>query len=879
MLHLEKKTVIQPPHVNFVWFGTLNESSVEGPISLARAKNDAGQSYQITYWVEEERVLQAREMLSSHGNIQVKSVGTIIHAYCGNDLNKEKKITSLLARCRTEGIMMIAKEILVSIIQSQTDGYYFDTTISAAAITNLPMLTKPAIVRNLRLVKGDSKIDISDESCDLSQYQANRENIENDTASDMYTFFSAANASGEVSVDSKELFSQLAEDTIETWSAFFNKKMEYKLDDRYSFRNLCDFVEKQYASMIIQTLMGPITALYAPHEEQDKTTIILLDKKRDKLIPYDVVTAMPASTVSTCKFTTIDAIPLPTSSDANGRWPLQLFLDGNQCGITKYIGGFWKASFQQYIERQAMMSLGLEVEAKKALIPTIIPVMDVVNRFKRADLKHYESLDYCYEFLQGMREPSVVKYMMKYHKEIITAILCDPWETDKELPYLLSLAWDHTPDELRKDIKLAYWDEVLAPHNITAQRLAQKLIKKLHKLADAITSAVPVLAEETEAKTCIQLPHINFVCFGALKSSSFTGPIWFAEKKNGQGPSYQISYWIEEALVSAAKEVFAEYKNIHVESIDKAISAYCNDNARKAEKINTIIAKCRAEGGLPTIQKAILGPIIQTQTSGYLFETSITAENIAKTLTQHLLDLMLLLKPLPLLDVSKSYHPDDLTWMPLVTSTISKCHFTTMAAAETGVIRPIMRIIALVTQFEEDIFKHKGNHVDQLADCLELLLGMQESATAEYIAKYHAEIITAILGDPWEQNTEISCLLNVTEHSSPDNLMNGLSPSDCRFLTLEEWDKLLVFNHITTQRLAQKLTEKLSKLGIAMLNAIIPNAPVMRSQAEYKEEMQHQNTLAVTTSKHGLFSVIQQPQAQRDKEDDHIRRCTKHEAL
>jgi hypothetical protein len=353
----EEKSTSNGPHINFVWFGAFKESSFKGPISLANAKNDEGQSYPITYWVEEDRVSEAKTALSGYGNIQVKSIHDAIHDYCNGDSQKEKKINSLLEKCRTLGLPTIQKEILAAIIQSLTSGYFFDTSISAEKRTNLPMLTHPALPRNLEPLRG-RVVSINDENRECKQYKAKGNNRGlSPISTDLYAYFSSANSLGEVSPHSKELFSKLAEDTIVAWELFFNKNIEYKADDVSFYGSRDYFIFMKLQNMVNDVLLGSVVSLYGPQSMEDEETIILLDKDKNILITYDRSTGMPSSTESKCKFTTIDAVMpemegSPSLINKDGLVELQLYCGGNKCGITKYCGATWKELFKDYIIKQ-----------------------------------------------------------------------------------------------------------------------------------------------------------------------------------------------------------------------------------------------------------------------------------------------------------------------------------------------------------------------------------------------------------------------------------------------------------------------------------------------------------------------------------------------
>lgn len=355
-LQEEKTDVQEVPQIHFVWFGPFKESSFKGPQSLGLAKNALGHSYPITYWVEEERVAEAEAVLSDHANIRVKSIREAIHSYCVADKEMEERIYQLLAKYKTENLLIIGKELLAPIILSLASGYYFDTSIFAEKTITLPILTQAALPRNLEQARSYNNAvrkrfwaPADGEYLQFKPLIPNSSGMIYPTSSDLYAFYSAQSATGETSADSKALFSRLAIDTIETWEAFFEEKIESL--PNFAYENTVELLKRD---MIDGVLMKPITLSYAPQAAEDLETIAVLDKRINYLWIQDVSTGQSRCTLNECGFTTIDGIPgRPFQQGGTSVYPRELFLEGKPTGITKYITGAWKNEyFKAYIERK-----------------------------------------------------------------------------------------------------------------------------------------------------------------------------------------------------------------------------------------------------------------------------------------------------------------------------------------------------------------------------------------------------------------------------------------------------------------------------------------------------------------------------------------------
>lgn len=331
----EQKMSPTVPNVNFIWTGAMKPSSIEGPKLLASAKNNAGQSYPITYWVEEERVDEFAAEFKNFSNIQVKSINEAIHHYCRGDKSKEERIKALLLRCKTENLINVPKEILSPIIQSLTSGYFFDTSVDIKGLVNLPNLTKPALSRNLQPLKRNVKINDREVSFS-NKYKAEIEDL---SPVDLYAYFSAASPENDSSLESKNLFTRLADDTLSTWEQFFEKGLP-EISQHFRVEFLKEFT-------INEILLGPITRIYNSHKKQDDETVLVFDVRTNTMLTYNAQTGLPAEKRDE-EFTTIDARFIRVTEKGDLR---DLFCDGQSTGISKYISGAWKKNFEAYWDR------------------------------------------------------------------------------------------------------------------------------------------------------------------------------------------------------------------------------------------------------------------------------------------------------------------------------------------------------------------------------------------------------------------------------------------------------------------------------------------------------------------------------------------------
>jgi hypothetical protein len=338
----EEEKTAPKPNVNFVWFGKFREDSFKGPQLLSQA------GYPVTYWVDADQVDAAKEELKKLGctdkQVTVKSIQEVIRTYCAGNTTKIDEINALLKKCREEDLPTVQKEILAPIIESQTSGYFFDTNIGISAGVNLPMLDRPALVRNLMCI---------DDEGDLLKYKPLSEALRLTAQSgissvDLYAYFSDA------SQISQALFTQLADDTISTWQEFFTKKMEYKpleKDSSDSSRGLWKFVNSKLHEMIQDTLMGPAIRIYQPQIANDKKSIVFLfDKKSNTLqMGPDTGVIFPDTTQVKLKFTTIDGVL--EREDKGEKRAVELFCEGSPLCLTKYITATWTQKFERYVRR------------------------------------------------------------------------------------------------------------------------------------------------------------------------------------------------------------------------------------------------------------------------------------------------------------------------------------------------------------------------------------------------------------------------------------------------------------------------------------------------------------------------------------------------
>jgi hypothetical protein len=345
----EEKTASSPPNINFLWTGTLKPSAIDGPKSIAQAKNNLDQSYHITYYVEEDQIDKVKAEFADFNNVTVKGIKEVIRQYCGSDHEKETRIYALLARCKAENLPNVPKEILAPIIQSQTAGYFFDTSISAKGTINLPNLNKPALSRNIE--PKERYFDLEDQNL------ANMDQFEG-IGCDLYAWFSAMNPSGEISAESKRFFSTLSESTISTWENFFQKGLGWEVRLEAESPEWLARLE----SMMIDYMLGPVSKLYEPYVKEDTRTVLVYNPEKNSLLTYNKSTCKPQDKIPDCGFTTIDARFVRYTDTGAVR---EFFCGGQPTGITKYLTGTWRKNFQEYMVRYAT-KLAEESDAKAA---------------------------------------------------------------------------------------------------------------------------------------------------------------------------------------------------------------------------------------------------------------------------------------------------------------------------------------------------------------------------------------------------------------------------------------------------------------------------------------------------------------------------------